>query len=209
MVCRRPGQSFISRAWRTCSPFWTGSQCGSWPLIRRRTPDDGQPRGEARGGQAMIVVTGATGELGRAVVENLLLYVPAARVAVSVRKPEDAQAFAARGVAVRRGDFDEPESLVRSVVGADRLLIVSGRGIDHESRALRHRNAINAAVRAGVGHVYYTSLLPGQDSVTYVMKAHLDTEAYLMASGLRFPILKNGVYADAWQMYLGDVTDRK
>ena len=90
----------------------------------------------------MIVVTGATGELGRAVVENLLRYVPAARVAVSVRKPEDAQAFAARGVAVRRGDFDEPESLVRSFVGADRLLIVSASGIDHESRAVRHRNAL-------------------------------------------------------------------
>ena len=154
----------------------------------------------------MIVVTGATGELGRAVVETLLRYVPAAQVALSVRKPEDAQAFAARGVAVRRGDFDEPESLARSFVGADRLLIVSASGIDHESRAVRHRNAINAAMRAGVGHVYYTSLLPGQDSVAYVMKAHLDTEAYLMASGLPFTILKNGVYAESWPLYLGDVT---
>ena len=154
----------------------------------------------------MIVVTSATGKLGSAVVRNLLRYTPASHMAVSVRKPEDAQAFAARGVAVRRGDFDEPESLVRSFVGADRLLIVSASGIDHESRAVRHRNAINAAVRAGVGHVYYTSLLPGQDSVAYVMKAHLDTEAYLMASGLPFTILKNGVYADAWQLYLGDVT---
>jgi NAD(P)H dehydrogenase (quinone) len=154
----------------------------------------------------MIVVTGATGELGRAVVENLLRYVPAARVAVIVRNPEGARAIAARGVAVRRGDFDEPESLVRSFVGADRLLIVSASGIDHESRAVRHRNAINAAVRAGVGHVYYTSLLPGHDSVAHVMKAHLDTEACLKASGLPFTILKNGVYAESWQLYLGDVT---
>src|ERR1700722_8960088 len=107
MACKKPGQSFIRRAWRTHSPFWTGSQYGSWPLIRSRprTLDEGRPRGEASGGEAMIVVTGATGELGRAVVENLLRYVPAARVAVSVRKPEDAQAFEARGVAVRRGDF--------------------------------------------------------------------------------------------------------
>ena len=154
----------------------------------------------------MIVVTGATGELGRAVVENLLRYVPASRVAVSVRKPENAQAFAVRGVAVHRGDFDEPESLVRSFFGAERLLIISASGIDHESRAQRHRNAIDAAVRAGVGHVYYTSLLPCQDSVAYVMKAHLDTEAYLLASGLPFTILKNGVYAESWQLYLGDVT---
>jgi uncharacterized protein YbjT (DUF2867 family) len=153
----------------------------------------------------MIIVTGATGGLGRAVVENLLRCVPTAKVAVSVRKPDDAQAFAARGVAVRRGDFDKPDSLVRSFDGADRLLIISASGIDHESRTVRHRNAIDAAVRAGVGHVYYTSLLPGQDSVAYVMKAHLDTEAYLLASGLPFTILKNGVYAEAWQLYLGDV----
>ena len=71
---------------------------------------------------------------------------------------------------------------------------------------MRHRNAIDAAVRAGAGHVYYTSLLPGQDSVAYVMRAHFDTEAYLMASGLPFTILKNSVYAESWQLYLGDVT---
>jgi uncharacterized protein YbjT (DUF2867 family) len=154
----------------------------------------------------MIVVTGATGELGRAVVENLLRYAPPSQVAVSVRKPEEAASFAVRGVAVRAGDYDDPESLVRSFAGANTVLIVSASGIEYESRAKKHRNAVDAAVRAGVAHVYYTSLLPSNDSVAYVMKAHLDTEAYLKASGLVFTILKNAVYAEAWPLYLGDVT---
>jgi NAD(P)H dehydrogenase (quinone) len=63
----------------------------------------------------MIVVTSATGKLGSAVVKNLLRYTPASQVAVSVRKPEEAQMFAVRGVDVRRGDFDEPETLAGAV----------------------------------------------------------------------------------------------
>jgi NAD(P)H dehydrogenase (quinone) len=102
----------------------------------------------------MIVVTSATGKLGSAVVRNLLRYTPASHVAVSVRKPEEARLFAAHGVDVRRGDFDEPETLDRSFAGAAQLLLISASGIDHEQRAARHRNAIRAAIRAGVGHVF-------------------------------------------------------
>jgi uncharacterized protein YbjT (DUF2867 family) len=152
----------------------------------------------------MIVVTGATGALGPLLVENLLRHVPAAQVAVSVRRPEEAKALAERRVEVRQGDYDDPESIRRSFSGAGRLLLVSASGIDHEKRAARHRNAIEAAARAGVGHVYYMSLLPGAGSVAYVMKAHLDTERYLKSSGLPFTILKNGVYAEAWGLYLGE-----
>ena len=154
----------------------------------------------------MIVVTGATGELGSTVVENLLQHTPASRLALSVRKPEEARSFAARGVDVRHGDFDEPEILARSFVGADRLLLISASGIDHEQRATRHRHAIDAAVHAGVGHIFYTSLLPGEGSVAHVMQAHLDTERYLKASGLPYTVLRNGVYAEAWGLYLGDVS---
>ena len=157
-------------------------------------------------GASMIVVTGATGALGSAVVENLLRRIPASGLAVSVRKPEDACLFAARGVDVRRGDFDEPESLVQSFVGADRLLLISASGIDYEQRATRHRHAIDAAVRVGVGHVFYTSLLPGEDSIAHVMQAHLDTERYLKSSGLPYTVLRNGVYAEAWELYLGNVS---
>lgn len=155
----------------------------------------------------MIIVTGATGKLGSAVVENLLQYVPAAQLAVSVREPDQALSLAARGINVRHGDFDQPETLVRSFSGADRLLLISASGIEYERRAARHRHAIDAARQARVGHIYYTSLLPGEASVAFVMKAHLDTEAQLKASGMPFTIFKNGVYAEAWDLYLGDLAD--
>ncbi len=154
----------------------------------------------------MIVVTGATGKLGSAVVESLLRGVSATDVVASVREPAKARALAPLGVEVRPGDFDKPDTLVRSFDGADRLLLVSASGIDHERRAAQHRNAIRAAVKAGVGHVFYTSLLPGDGSVAFVMKAHLDTEADLKSSGLRFTILRNGAYAEGWPLYLGDVS---
>jgi uncharacterized protein YbjT (DUF2867 family) len=156
--------------------------------------------------RSMIVITGATGKLGSAVVESLLKGVRVAEVIASVREPDKARALAALGVDVRQGDFDKPDTLVRSFDGADRLLLISASGIDHERRADQHRNAIRAAVQAGVGHVFYTSLLPGDGSVAFVMKAHLDTEADLKASGLRFTILRNGAYAEGWQLYLGDVS---
>ncbi|QJW98345.1 SDR family oxidoreductase [Frigoriglobus tundricola] len=154
----------------------------------------------------MIVVTGATGKLGAAIIESLLEGTSAADVVASVREPGKAHALVALGVDVRQGDFDRPDTLVRSFDGADRLLLISASGIDHEGRAAQHRRAIRAAVEAGVGHVFYTSLLPGDGSVAYVMKAHLDTEADLRSSGLAFTILRNGAYAEGWRLYLGDVS---
>ncbi len=154
----------------------------------------------------MIIITGATGNLGSAVVESLLLHLPASQVAVSVRQPEQAEALKSRGIDVRHGDFDRPETLLRAFDGADRLLLISASGIEHEARVIRHRHAIDAASRAGVGHIFYTSLLPSEGSVAYVMKAHLDTEQYLKDSGLPFTIFKNSAYAEAWRTYLGDIS---
>ena len=152
----------------------------------------------------MIIVTGASGKLGSEVVNNLLRLVPAAEVAVSVRDPKSAAAFAERGVEVRRGDYDWPSALERAFAGADRLLIVSAGGIDHQQRVIQHGNAIRAAKRAKVKHVYYTSLVHGDRSSAFVLKAHLDTERILKQSGLAFTILRNGVYAQAVGEYLGD-----
>jgi uncharacterized protein YbjT (DUF2867 family) len=155
----------------------------------------------------MILVTGAGGRLGSAVVENLLRLTSASHLAVSVRKPNEAQSLAARGIDVRHADFDVPKTLDRAFQSIDRLLIISSSGIDHQGRLARHQNAVDAAVRARVAHVYYTSLVPGDDSIAYVMKAHLDTEAYLRASSLRYTILGDGVYAEAWATYLGDLSN--
>ncbi len=89
----------------------------------------------------MILVTGANGQLGRAVVENLLLRVPADRVAVSVRDPGKAGHLAARGVEVRTADFDQPEGLDHAFAGADQVLIVSADKLGDEA-ALLHRAAL-------------------------------------------------------------------
>ena len=153
----------------------------------------------------MILVTGATGQLGGAIVDSLLQRVAVDQIAVCVKSPDKARHFAALGVEVRTGDLSNPESLRRSFAGADRLLLVSASGIDHEKRVALHRNAIDAAVRAKVGHLYYTSLVHADDSLAYVMKAHRDTEEAVRASGLKFTILRNGIYAEAWPTYLGDV----
>lgn len=151
----------------------------------------------------MIAVTGATGHLGSGVLENLLRRIPASQLIASVRNPSDAGAIAARGIEVREGDYDKPESLERSFKGAEQLLLISSSGIEYEKRLEQHRRVIDAAGKAGVGHIYYTSLLPGPDSVAYVMKAHLETEAYLKSCGLTYTIVKNGVYIEAHAQYLG------
>jgi uncharacterized protein YbjT (DUF2867 family) len=159
----------------------------------------------------VIVVTGATGRLGSAVVRHLLNRVSAAEVVACVRNPDAAKELVARGVIVRVGDYDDPDSLLKAFAGADRLLLVSASGIAYQSRVSKHRTAIDAAQRAGVGHIYYTSLIPGDDSVAHVQKAHTATELYLKESslrsqGLRYTILRDGAYAEAWDLYLGDVS---
>jgi uncharacterized protein YbjT (DUF2867 family) len=155
---------------------------------------------------AMILITGANGHLGGAVVDALLQRVSPREIAVGVKSPEQARRFIEAKIEVRRGDFGDRAELIRSFRQIDRLLLVSASGIEHEKRSALHRNAIEAAVEAGVGHVYYTSLVHADDSIAYVMKAHQDTEAMLRASGLRYTVLRNGIYAEAWPTYLGDIS---
>jgi NAD(P)H dehydrogenase (quinone) len=151
-----------------------------------------------------MVLTGATGALGSQIINNLLESLPASTLVACVRDLKQFRAIAARGVEVRHGDFDKPVSLIRAFASADRLLIISASGIDHQRRVAQHRNAIEAAARAKVGHVFYTSLVRGEPSVAYVMKAHADTERILKESGLQYTILQNGIYAEAHDTYLGD-----
>src|SRR5688572_33454293 len=100
----------------------------------------------------MIVITGANGQLGRAIVDRL----PAEGLAVSVRDPEGARDLAERGVRVHRGDFTEPETLRDAFEGAEQVLIVSAAATGEEALR-RHRAAITAAVEAGARRILYTS----------------------------------------------------
>jgi uncharacterized protein YbjT (DUF2867 family) len=151
----------------------------------------------------MIVVTGATGQLGSAVVERLLERVPADQLGVSVRSPQHAGALAARGVRVRRGDFDDPTSLRDAFEGANQVLVVSGNATG-EAAVQQHVTAIDAARAVGVERIVYTSHMGASPTSLFApMPDHAATEAALEASGLAFTSLRNGFYAASALMLMG------
>ena len=151
----------------------------------------------------MIVVTGATGLLGGAVVERLLARRPAEEIGVSVRDPTKAAALADRGVRVRRGDYDDAASLAHAFAEADQLLLVSAAATG-ETALRQHRTAIDAARRAGVRRVVYTSHMGANPASAFApMVDHAATEALLADSGLAFTALRNGFYAASGRMLLG------
>ncbi|GAB3258397.1 NmrA family NAD(P)-binding protein [Kineosporia babensis] len=143
----------------------------------------------------MIIVTGATGALNGATVGHLLQRVPAQELAVVTRDVSKAERFAERGVEVRFGDYAAVDSLPAAFAGADQLLLVSSNDPAAEAVSL-HRNAIEAAARAGVGRILYTShqgAAPG--SLFKPARDHYATEQILAASGLPWTSLRNGFYA--------------
>jgi NAD(P)H dehydrogenase (quinone) len=140
-----------------------------------------------------ILVTGATGKLGSKVIESLLKSVPASNLVVSVRNPEKAEGLRNRGVEVRQGDFDRPETLDNAFKGIDRLLIISADG-DNETRIQQHANAVQAAERAGVKFIAYTSLANATESKNLMAPPHVATEAAIIKTGIPFSFLRNNWY---------------
>lgn len=148
----------------------------------------------------MLVVTGASGQLGRLVIESLLGSVPAGDIIAAVRDPAKVQNLAARGVQVRQADYDRPDTLDTAFAGASKVLLISGNAVGQ--RVPQHRAVIDAAKRAGVGLIAYTSLLHADTSPLPLAAEHKETEALLRASGLPFVLLRNGWYTEN---YLGAV----
>ncbi|WP_330358118.1 NAD(P)H-binding protein [Streptomyces chartreusis] len=146
----------------------------------------------------MIVVSAASGALGRLVVEQLLIRIPAKDIAVAVRSPESAAGFAARGIQVRRGDYDVPDTLPAAFEGADRLLLISSPELDPVRRTGHHRAAVDAARKVGVGAVVYTSFLDADTKADGVTAAHHVTEQALRDSGLGHTLLRHPFYSEAF-----------
>jgi NAD(P)H dehydrogenase (quinone) len=142
----------------------------------------------------MIVVTGATGLLGRLVVEGLLEQVPADQVAVLVRSPEKAADLAARGVEVRTADYSRPETLDGAFAAGDKVLLISGSEVGQ--RIEQHQAVVDAAAKAGVALLAYTSVLGGDLATFRLAGEHQATEAAIRASGLPFVLLRNGWYTE-------------
>lgn len=149
----------------------------------------------------MIAVTGATGQLGRLVIESLLRRgVAPAEVVAAVRSPEKAADLAARGVQVRQADYGRPETLEAAFEGVDRLLFISGSEVGQ--RIPQHRNVVEAAKKAGVGFIAYTSAPKADTTPMKLAGEHKATEAMIRESGLPFAFLRNGWYVE---LYTGNL----
>ena len=142
-----------------------------------------------------MLVTGATGKFGTKVVETLMKTLSASQLSVSVRKPENAEGLRARGVEVRQGDFDYPETLDSAFAGIDRLLIISADG-DNETRIRQHSNAVAAAERAGVKFIAYTSLANAPESKNLFAPTHKATEEAILKTGIPHSFLRNNWYLE-------------
>ncbi|PKO89771.1 MAG: NAD(P)-dependent oxidoreductase [Betaproteobacteria bacterium HGW-Betaproteobacteria-12] len=142
----------------------------------------------------MIVITGASGQLGRLVIDALLQQLPAGEIVAAVRHPAKVADLAARGVQVRLADYDQPDTLAAAFAGADQLLLISGSEVGR--RVPQHRAVIAAAKAAGVGLLAYTSLLHADTSPLPLAAEHRETEALIGAAGLPAVILRNGWYTE-------------
>jgi NAD(P)H dehydrogenase (quinone) len=149
----------------------------------------------------MIVVTAATGQLGRLVIASLLKTTPASQIVAAVRDPAKAADLAAQGVQVRRADYTDPASLDAAFAGASKVLLISSN--DLGNRVAQHRNAIDAAARAKVSLLAYTSVLHADSSTLGLAGEHRETEAAVRASGVPYTLLRNGWYVENYTGSLG------
>ena len=142
-----------------------------------------------------LLITGASGQLGRLVIEHLRRLNPGADITAMVRTPQAADELAPFRVSARIGDYTDPASLDAALTGIDRLLLISSSAVLGQ-RAAHHKNVIDAATRAKVSLIAYTSILRADTSELSFAAEHLATEKMLRESGLPFVILRNGMYLE-------------
>lgn len=142
----------------------------------------------------MYVITGANGQLGRLVIDQLLSKIPADQIIAAVRSPEKAVDLAEKGVQVRHADYSQPATMDTAFSGASKLLLISSNEIGQ--RTVQHAAVIDAAKRAGVSLLAYTSVLHATTSMLELAEEHRQTEAAIKDSGLPAVILRNGWYIE-------------
>ncbi len=153
-----------------------------------------------------IVVTGATGHLGRLVVEGLLTKIPAGQIAGVVRDQAKAAPLAAQGVEIRVADYDQPDSLATAFRAGDKVLLISGSELG--KRVAQHQAVVDAARTAGVAQLVYTSILGGPKADFVLGRDHQVTETIIKDSGLPHVLLRNGFYSDNYFDGLADTLQR-
>ncbi len=142
----------------------------------------------------MIAVTGATGQLGQLVIKHLLTKTTADQIIALVRNIEKAQPLVDLGIEVRQGDYSQPESLTAALDGVSKLLLISSSEVGQ--RAPQHRNVIDAAKKAGVSLIAYTSILKADTSPLSLKDEHIETEQYLKQVNIPHVLLRNGWYTE-------------
>lgn len=142
----------------------------------------------------MIAITGATGQLGHHVIEQLLKTVPASQIVAIVRNPAKAGALSQQGLDVRQADYTDQAAFTSALQGVEKLLLISSSEVGQ--RAPQHQNVINAAKAAGVKFIAYTSLLHADTSPLGLHVEHVATEKALAESGIPFTLLRNGWYTE-------------
>ena len=148
----------------------------------------------------MFIVTGATGKFGHHAIDLLLKKVPAKEVTVAVRNVEKANNFAARGVTVKRLDYDHPETAASALQGGNRLLLVSASEVG--KRATQHRAVIDGAKKAGISLIAYTSILRCNTSKLGLAAEHKATEEMIRSSGIPYVFLRNSWYLENYTEHL-------
>lgn len=145
-----------------------------------------------------LLVTGATGQLGKLVLDQLLASgVEPARIIATSRDTAKLSDYAVKGVQTRVADFDDPASLDTAFAGADRILIISTDALGEPGKRLRqHLAAVEAAKKAGAKHILYTSMPNPENSVIPFAPDHLGTENAIKATGISYTILRNGWYME-------------
>ena len=151
----------------------------------------------------MMLITGATGHIGAAVLRQLLTKLPASQLAALVRDPAKAADLQARGVSLRVGDYRDPAALDQAMQGVEKVLLVSG-GSDADGLQ-QHYNVVDAAKRAGVRCIAYTgrALQDRHSLANELMKRHFLTEDYIRASGVPYVLFRNILYMDTLPLFIG------
>lgn len=153
--------------------------------------------------ESLIAVTGASGHLGRLVVEALLAQgLPATKIVAIVRDPEKVADFASQGVQVRRADYAQQETLGAAFLGVERLLLVSSNEVGQ--RLSQHVNVVKAACNSGVSFLAYTSILKSDTSHMQLAADHQATEQVIRDSGISFALLRNSWYIENYTDQLAE-----
>lgn len=155
----------------------------------------------------MILLTGSTGKLGSAIIENLLKKgMTSSDFAGFARNEEKAQSLRQKGVTVLTGDYEDYDSLIKAMKGVDILMMISGSDI--EKRIKQHENIISAAKASNVKHVLYTSFHRMNDEsgspIAGIADAHIKAEILIKNTGLKYTFFRNALYAEVVPMFMGE-----